>query len=261
MADPTVWGNLPKAQDDPTTIEQAIAAAVAAHNDDPTGHMDTGQSIDVHRKNDIIDHPEGSLVGDKFTAEDFVFQPTFESFDNWDKSGATVQAEPGGLKLGTANTTNAIAYMYAGADYGPVSYQPTVVTTFQFPLALSAITNILAYVLAGSNELVNDTPGIGFKFLNGAILGVEAYHSGGSYHENTVSLGTFAANVFALYRLQVDPVAHVATFYINGVQVGTLSLHTDDAGGLALLTYYIKTTTTRFTFLFTSTPYLSLKAI
>lgn len=259
MADP-VWGQLAKAQDDPQTVEEAINAAIAAHEADPEAHLGDGESLQTHRQNDIIDHPAGSVLGDKFTKSEFVFTPTFESFDNWSKAGTTVQAEPGGLKLGTNNTTNAVAYLYAGADYIPVAYGPAVATTLQAVLACSSITNYTAYFLAGSNELVNDTPGIGFKFLNGTVYAVEAYYSGGSYHEATLSVGTYAANAFHLYRVQVVPSENKAYFYIDGVQVGTLTLHTDDAGGLALITYFVKTGANTFMYLFSGSPYLALTA-
>lgn len=255
------WGATPKAQDDPTTIDEAIASAIAAHNDDPTGHLDTGQSIDVHRKNDIIDHPQGSILGDKFTNQELVFSPTFESFDNWDKSGLTVQAEPGGLKLGTANTTNAVTYLHAGADYAPVAYNPANAVTLQGVLALSSTSQILAYFLAGSNEKVNDTPGIGFKFLNGTVYAVECYHASGAYHEQTSSLGSYTANAYHLYRVQVVPADGKAYFYIDSVLVATLTLHTDDAGGLDLMTYYIKTTDANYKYIFSGAPYLSVQAI
>src|SRR5665648_264201 len=80
MADVAVWGLLPKAQDDATTIDDEINAAVAAHNDDPTAHMAAGQSIDVHRVNTIIDHPAGSVVGDKI-ARLHSIRTNFTSFD------------------------------------------------------------------------------------------------------------------------------------------------------------------------------------
>lgn len=260
MAEPIVWGLLPKAQDDPTTIDEAISAAIAAHEADPEAHLGDGESLQSHRQNAVVDHPQGSILGDKFTNQDFVFTPSFESFDNWDKAGATVQAQPGGLKLGTANTTNAVAYLYAGADYVPVAYGPSISTTMQAVLALSSTSDILAYFLAGSNQLVNETPGVGFKFENGNVYGVEAYHSGGSYHENTVSLGTYAANAFHLYRVQVVPADGKAYFYVDGALVDSLTLHSDDAGGLALMSYYIKTSANAFKFIFSGAPYLSLVA-
>lgn len=66
MADP-VWGNLPKAQDNPQKIEERIAEMIAQHESDPNSHMGENESIDIHRKNEIIDHPARSVVADKFS--------------------------------------------------------------------------------------------------------------------------------------------------------------------------------------------------
>ena len=260
MADP-VWGMLAKSAVDAETVEEAIARLIAVHEADETSHLGTGESLEAHKNADIIDHPAGSILGDKFTNQEVVFSPTFESFDNWSQSGATVQAEPGGLKLGTANTTNAVTYLYAGASYGPIAYGHTVATTLQVVLACSRTTNYLAYMLAGSNELVNDTPGIGFKFLNGIAYGVQAYYSGGSYTEQTISLGSYSANAYHLYRVEVKPDENKAYFYMDSVLIGSLTLNADGGGGLALLTYYVKTTTTDYAYLYSGVPYLSLTAV
>jgi len=75
MADP-VWGMLPKSQSEATTIDQEIDAKIAAHNADPTAHLGTGQSIDVHRTNSMIDHPAGSIPADKASAT--LFDYTFD---------------------------------------------------------------------------------------------------------------------------------------------------------------------------------------
>jgi len=63
-----VWGMLPKSQDDSETIEQAIVRLIQAHKDDNTAHALTGQSIDVHRKSEVIDHLAGSILADKTSA-------------------------------------------------------------------------------------------------------------------------------------------------------------------------------------------------
>lgn len=76
MADP-VWGMLAKDQTDPTTIDTAIAAAIAAHDADASAHTATGASLDLHRNNGIIDHPAGSIVSDKFSAFDCTFNNNF----------------------------------------------------------------------------------------------------------------------------------------------------------------------------------------
>jgi hypothetical protein len=66
MAD--IWGMLPKAQDNNQTIAEAIAEAITAHNADYTAHSGAGQSIDVHRNSEVIDHLADSIVADKLLA-------------------------------------------------------------------------------------------------------------------------------------------------------------------------------------------------
>ena len=56
MANPYIWAGLERATNDPTTIDQAIAEGVAAHNDDPDAHLGPGQALESHRAAEIIDH-------------------------------------------------------------------------------------------------------------------------------------------------------------------------------------------------------------
>ena len=66
MALPT-WGMLAKGQDDPETIEEAIARLIAAHNADENSHLGEGESLQSHKASAIIDHVAGSLVADKMS--------------------------------------------------------------------------------------------------------------------------------------------------------------------------------------------------
>jgi hypothetical protein len=74
-----VWGNLAKAQDDPETIEQAIARLVAEHNGEPVAHTEAGQAIALHRENGTLDHPQGAVLADKLSARDVDISFNFQS--------------------------------------------------------------------------------------------------------------------------------------------------------------------------------------
>lgn len=65
MSEPYIWNGLAKANNDPTTIDQAIAAAVTVHNDDPDAHLGDDQALQSHRAAEIIDHLAESVVNDK----------------------------------------------------------------------------------------------------------------------------------------------------------------------------------------------------
>lgn len=90
-----VWGNLPKALDDATTIDQAIAAAIAAHEADSEAHLGAGESLETHRSYDILDHPQGSVVGDKQGSNELVVTTNFDSVDSWSIQGNVTGVFPG----------------------------------------------------------------------------------------------------------------------------------------------------------------------
>lgn len=60
-----IWEGLGKNLNDPTTIEQAISAALAAHEQNPDAHLGVDGSISNHRANDVIDHLAESIPNDK----------------------------------------------------------------------------------------------------------------------------------------------------------------------------------------------------
>lgn len=68
MAEQFIWGSLQRALNDPTTIDEAIAAGIAAHNNAAESHLGDEQSLESHRENPIVDHPAESVVNDKIQA-------------------------------------------------------------------------------------------------------------------------------------------------------------------------------------------------
>lgn len=65
MANPYIWAGLQRANNDPTTIDEAIGEAITAHNDDPDAHLGPTQALESHRASEIIDHRAESVVNDK----------------------------------------------------------------------------------------------------------------------------------------------------------------------------------------------------
>lgn len=66
-----LWGQLEKSTDDPQTIEEAIDAAIAAHNEESDAHLGLGQSLESHKSEDVIDHPPESVLPDKLRFQIF----------------------------------------------------------------------------------------------------------------------------------------------------------------------------------------------
>ena len=63
-----VWGVMPKSQDDPESVEDAINRLISDHEADPEAHLGAGESLETHRQDDILDHPPGSILPDKVGA-------------------------------------------------------------------------------------------------------------------------------------------------------------------------------------------------
>jgi len=109
------WGQMTKAQDDATTIDQAIASAIFAHENDPESHMGVGESIENHRQNEVIDHPANSVVDDKINIEKFSLQDWFASLSAYDVSGLAF-SRLGYAEFYTTTVLNNVTYVYLPAD-------------------------------------------------------------------------------------------------------------------------------------------------
>lgn len=94
------WSGLQKSSTDDETIEQAIARLIDDHNSDPTAHTASGESLDLHKNADIIDHPAGSIVADKFSNGDLVVDTHFSNLDGWTVVGTAIAFAHSGLDLG-----------------------------------------------------------------------------------------------------------------------------------------------------------------
>lgn len=65
MTLPFTWGDLQKDATNTQTIQEAIIEAVNNHLDDQEAHLGENGSLRNHKINEIIDHPEQSIVEDK----------------------------------------------------------------------------------------------------------------------------------------------------------------------------------------------------
>lgn len=74
------WQTLPKNQESAETIEEAMDRKITAHNDDVTAHLGTNQSIEAHRKSEVIDHKAESIVTDKLKSSEFLRQRYVNSY-------------------------------------------------------------------------------------------------------------------------------------------------------------------------------------
>lgn len=64
MAEVT-WGSLAKTIDNKITVSEEIDADILEHNEDPSAHSQNNEALDVHKKADPLDHPDGSVTNAK----------------------------------------------------------------------------------------------------------------------------------------------------------------------------------------------------
>jgi hypothetical protein len=150
----TVWGNLPKAQDDAETIEEAIARLIGVHEAEPTSHTGDGEAIDVHRKNEIIDHPAQSVVFDKRPFQEYEEYEAGIGSVSWsDETGASSGKTARNVTASLFSQTAYDGLMLLPNQYG-ASY-PDADLMYQFALTYNGFQNS-----DGTNQLTftNDVP-------------------------------------------------------------------------------------------------------
>jgi hypothetical protein len=258
MANP-LWGELEKAQDNNQTIVQAIAQAIAEHEADPEAHLGDGESLSMHKHETIIDHPQGSVLGDKYTNREFTISPTFESVSQgYAVSGSGVNYSLAGLRFETGGTINTTRYLRASGQYSPAYYDNEKETTFQYTAQMLDTADYTAYGIAGADGNLEIGPGIGFKFINNALYAVEIYVDGSSDPQEVTDLITGVTLTDKnLYRVHLDTDG-VITFFVNGEEVASWTRTTSSDFGLALFSFQIKNTASANKRAIFSGPYLSI---
>ena len=253
-----VWGQIPKAQDDPETIEEAIARLIATHEAEPTSHTGDGEAIDVHRKNAVVDHPEGSILGDKFTNDDFVFQPLFEDITGYTKSTAGVTNGLGGFRLDTGSTINTLRYLRASGQYAHSYCRDDKRQTFQASVSLNSSADVLAYFGLGGFGLSGFPPGFGFKVSGGNLYATAVRWGDPDNIEVTELVTGITLTAKHFYRVQVMPEEGNAYYYVDGDLVATLAIGTNIDYDLLLFEANVKNTASAQKILSVSNIYISI---
>lgn len=236
------WGMLAKSQTDSTTIDQAIAAAISAHNDDATAHTAPGQAIYLHTTNPVIDHPPGSIPVDKVSNLGAFYTSNFESLDAFSTSGLVSQSFPG-VSLSTGLVSGGSAQVNSDGTAEDASLDFSLFPVFQLNVLVTPTTASQYYFLRGA--FVDDSTDLcmGFNFdgthFTGFVkIGTTRY---------TVALSTPDTHQHT-YRVFVDPTTQDLVFFIDGVQVGTIAKSTYYSAAVAFglapgaVNAYIKST-------------------
>jgi len=214
-----VYGNLPKSQTDNETIEEMIDRKISEHEASPTAHMGTGESIDVHRKTEIVDHLAGSVLNDKFTMREFTYQTDFKDLINYETSGY-VSVDLFSLRLETDYGDNNISKAYL-QFYRPSPYLDTRKDLLIQFVSQVAQSNTNGKIYLGLNT-VNSITGnefIGFERINGVTKAIVKTDT------STLSSTAISVNMSDphLYRVQYIQGDLKYYFYIDGQLVAEIS--------------------------------------
>jgi len=230
MAEP-VWGNLAKTQDNPESVDDAIAAAIAVHNADPMAHMAAGQSIDVHRANTVVDHPVGSLLADKMTNSEWTMNTVFESLDVWNIVGSVDNAGQLGVAVYVEWTPTKTSSLSANPQFVPNFFNASKDMLFQ-TLALWDGSNTHVNGWLGFLTTYTSTDlGFGFQIRDGVLY---AHVRCGTTTSDQV-LSSVDITQAHIYRAQYNAAFNSVAFYVDNVLVATITRPTgtnwaDDTG-------------------------------
>lgn len=216
------WEHLPKNAVENETIEQAIVRIVEQHNNDNTAHMATGQSIDVHRKESILDHKVGSVLADKETMSELKFYTTFESLDMWDVVGQVSNAgimgcqlyvENGAVEQSSIEVLNVTLGNFLNTNKDMI---------FQSLLDLDLGTGAYELRFGQIANFNTALEGFGFKIANNTLYTVVK----GYQIDNQVAQNSISVSVPHIYRAQYIAGERKFYFFIDGIEIHTYTLPT-----------------------------------
>lgn len=211
----TVWGLLTKSLTDSETIEEMVDRKIAEHEENPEAHMGTGESIDVHRKNEIVDHKAGSILADKTTMTEIFITDHLMNMDafavvgevsNYNYPEVRFYLEEGYIPL--SKITSDVELLY------PLN-QLEKDTMFQVAVKFDTSTQpdeaFWGYGHYGSSL----TDALGFRFKDGVLKGIVKDYA----HEFLTPALTVDVTTTHIYRIQYIAEENILYFYIDGQKV------------------------------------------
>ena len=231
-----LWGLLQKSQDDTSTIDEAIAAAIVEHEADPTAHLGEGESLQAHKSEDVIDHPPLSVVADKYApgsvsldaiamyGREYI-QIFMESLDRWNFSGGFGD-DLGSVYLQTGSTINTTQWGYPVSALFPDWDKAQL---FQTRMWWPSQTNCTVYLVCGPIDPGDsEAQGYGFKIVNGTLYALHIKSDGSSPTEYTTEITGVSFASSHIYRCAYYPTEKIE-FYVDGVLEATHTTNLPDS--------------------------------
>lgn len=213
-----LWGNLEKAQDDNTTIEEAIAEAIDNHNSDSEAHLGSGESLDDHKLESVIDHPIGSVVADKLSITEIIINTFFESLDPWNVVGYASVGDFSGVQLYVEWGDTETSRIYSQPQVPSNFFDSDKNMLFQTIGAWLGDSNTINSWFGFLDDFDNTAIGFGFQVRDGDVY---CYVKSGSVTKLQL-LGSVDISEAHIYRAQYDATDSEVTFFVDGSEVATL---------------------------------------
>jgi len=208
------WSNLEKSQIDSETIEEAIARLIAVHEADGDAHTGAGKSLNTHKTQSVVDHPAGSIVGDKIEKKAVIIEklswdkllivPSQESLDGWytinEGTGGRIDVYVGVIEMKPGNAIGNKTYICIEAgNYLEVAQ--TLDPFFEIK-ANFYDHSIVDYKMKtpGVDPFDDDTNGFGFECLKADSI-MYAFYTYGSTKYRTALTG-ITPNIWRNYRAE-----------------------------------------------------------
>jgi hypothetical protein len=231
------WGGMTKAQDDSQTIDEAISAAITAHEEDPESHMGAGESIENHRINEVIDHPASSLVADKLSSQQKMFFSAFESLDAWSKSATGVSIYFPGVTLQTGSTINTEKYLSSEPLFTD-AFNYAKKPFFQIMAGWNNSANVTIDIFVGTTLSGDNFDGFGFRLLDGEFFA--CYYRDSTLYTHEIDLPS--PGVLHILRANIDETGENIQFWVDGVLAYTVAIPAGASDSPELFGFSIKNT-------------------
>lgn len=218
------WGFLPKSQNDPQTILEAIAEKIAEHNAAPSAHLVAGGSLAVHRENDTIDHPAGSVVADKISAAQITFDFPVSNYEQFNYTGNVDRFFPGVSFFANKNTPATVglfSFFEYVIDWDIWSAESQISFTMREVDSTTTMYDGIVSIGEDNQEssLVYNR-GYGFSVENGNLFAWAKTNAA----VQKVSLSGVAMSSRNIMRAHFFKDENVVRYYVNGDEVAEIAV-------------------------------------
>ena len=214
-----LWGQLQKSLEDNETIEEAIIRLIQAHNDDPDGHNNEGQSLYKHKVETVLDHPVGSVLADKETTREDVRNYALITGENWTFAGqGSYRGFPGLTITVDGNDSVSSARIDTAKPWLEVFNEEDYSQSVQFSLAEQKEDGTYSWRFGNFATPGSNFYGYGFEYDGTYLRGVN--------RDNVTTETTGALEIsmedMRVYSADYDAQTNLITYYVNGVQLGQI---------------------------------------